>query len=277
MPSGEIVFRRPTREDVAGLFAADLHVHTNHSDAPTRVRDALKLAARQGIGLAVTDHNRIGGAQEACRAGNGVRIVPGIEVSADDGPHLLLYFAALSDLEDFYARHIKRKVRDGPFIAIRMSTEEILDAREGYACVAVEAHPCGYAFLNRSIERDCTGNDLFSRLDALEVISGGMARPHNLRAAALAGRHDLGQTGGTDAHLLRDIGGVVTCAEAGDVEEFLEAILRKKTRVIGEETNILEKAAMGAAVLPRHLPYALPILRDQGERLMTHARARLHP
>lgn len=274
MPSGEIIFRRPAREDVAGLFAADLHVHTNHSDAPTRVRDALKLAERQGIGLAVTDHNRIGGAQEACRARTGVQVVPGIEVSADDGPHLLLYFAALSDLEDFYASHIERKVRDGPFIAIRMSTEEILDAREGYACAAVEAHPCGYAFLNRGIERGDA--ELFSRLDALEVISGGMARSHNLRAAALAGKHDLGRTGGTDAHLLRDIGGVVTCAEAGDVEEFLEAILRKKTRVIGEETNVLEKAAMGAAVIPRHLPYALPVLRDRGERLMTQARARLH-
>jgi predicted metal-dependent phosphoesterase TrpH len=269
--AGEVLFRRPSHADLsgAGLLAADLHVHTNHSDAPTRVRDALKRAARQGIGLAITDHNQVGGAREACRAGTGVPVVPGIEVSADDGPHLLLYFAAFADLEDFYARHIERKKRDGPFIAIRMTTEEVLDAREGYHAVAVEAHPCGYAFLNRGIEKGRTGGDLFPRLDALEVISGGMARTHNLKAAALARRHGLGQTGGTDAHLLRDIGGVVTCARAGTVEEFLDAVVHRKTAVIGQETGILRKAAMGAAVLPRHLPYTLPILRDRGERLLT--------
>ncbi|MDD4255359.1 MAG: PHP domain-containing protein [Methanofollis sp.] len=85
----EILFRKPAREDLSGpgLLAADLHVHTNHSDAPTRVRDALKIAARQGIGLAITDHTRVSGALEACQAGTG------IEVSADDGPHLLLYFS----------------------------------------------------------------------------------------------------------------------------------------------------------------------------------------
>ncbi|WP_342677197.1 PHP-associated domain-containing protein [Methanofollis sp. UBA420] len=270
---GEILFQKPAREDLSGpgLLAADLHVHTNHSDAPTRVRDALKFAARQGIGLAITDHNQISGALEACRAGTGVPVIPGIEVSADDGPHLLLYFAATADLEDFHTRHIERKKRDGPFIAIRMTTEEILDAREGYHSVAVEAHPCGYALLNRGIQRGRDSTGTFSRLDAIEVISGGMARTHNLKAAALARRHGLGQTGGTDAHLLRDIGGVVTCARAGTVEEFLGAIVHRETAVVGQETSVLRKAAMGAAVLPRHLPYALPILQDRGEHLLTIA------
>lgn len=275
--AGEVHFKRPAREDFAGLLAADLHVHTNHSDAPTRVRDALKIAARQGIGLAVTDHNQVSGALEACRAGTAVPVVPGIEVSADDGPHLLLYFAAPADLEDFYTRHIERKKRYGPFIAIRMTTEEVLDAREGYHSVAVEAHPCGYALLNRGIRHGRVHTDLFPRLDALEVISGGMARTHNLKAVALARRYGLGQTGGTDAHLLRTIGGVVTCAAACTVEEFLDAIVHRETAVIGQETGILGKAATGAAVLPRHLPYTLPILRDRGEHLLTIARSRRRP
>ncbi|WP_298667885.1 PHP domain-containing protein [uncultured Methanofollis sp.] len=277
--AGEVIFRRPTREEVTGpgLLAADLHVHTNHSDAPTRVRDALKFAARQGIGLAITDHNQVSGSLEACRAGTTVPVVPGIEVSADDGPHLLLYFAAPSDLRDFYTRHIERKKRDGPFIAIKMATEELLDAREGYHCVAVEAHPCGYALLNRGIRRGRGSAGIFSRLDALEVISGGMARMHNLKAVALARRYGLGQTGGTDAHLLRDIGGVVTCATAWTVEEFLDAIVRRKTAVIGQETSVLRKAVMGAAVLPHHLPYTLPILRDRGEHLLTLVRSRQRP
>lgn len=267
LPPNPVLFKTPTPEETAreGHLAADLHVHTNHSDSFTRVRDLLRSAARQGVGCAVTDHNQVNGAVEACLAASGVPVIPGIEVSADDGPHLLLYFSVLSDLIDFYRRHIERKKRDGPCLAIKMTTTEILDAREGYHCIAAEAHPCGYVFLNRGMQegiaRGCIESGTIARLDALEVISGGMARVHNLSATDLARTHGLGLTGGTDSHLLRDFGGVVTCAEAENVEEFLEKIVRRKSVVIGQERNLAEKAMMGVAVLPHHLPYTLPILK----------------
>jgi hypothetical protein len=52
----DIIFQRPIPEQIRhlGLLPADLHFHTNHSDSPTRVKDALKVAARKGIGLATT-------------------------------------------------------------------------------------------------------------------------------------------------------------------------------------------------------------------------------
>ncbi|KDE55851.1 PHP-associated domain-containing protein [Methanoculleus sp. MH98A] len=268
----DIVFQKPLPEEIRrlGLFPADLHFHTRHSDSATRVRDALKLAARQGIGLAITDHNQVGGVSEAQRQGIRVPLVPGIEVSANDGPHILLYFYSASDLRDFYRRHVERNRRNGPFTAIRLDTAEILDRREGYACIAAEAHPCGYAFLNRGVERcvagECIGEEVFSRLDALEVICGGMARSHNLKAAGLAVAHGLGRTGGTDGHLLFELGGVVTCAEADTVEELLDAIRAKKTVIIGRERPLFEKAVMGTAVLPHHLPYTVPILQARWEQ-----------
>ncbi|MDN7013671.1 phosphotransferase [Methanoculleus sp. FWC-SCC3] len=268
----DIVFQKPLPEEIRrlGLLPADLHFHTRHSDSPTRVRDALKLAAQRGIGLAITDHNQVGGVAEAQRQGIRVPLVPGIEVSANDGPHILLYFYSASDLRDFYRRHVERNRRDGPFTAIRLDTSEILDRREGYACIAAEAHPCGYVFLNRGVERcvagECIGEEVFSRLDALEVICGGMARSHNLKAAGLAVAHDLGRTGGTDGHLLHELGGVVTCAEADTVEEFLDAIQAEKTVVIGRERPLYEKAVMGTAVLPHHLPYTVPILQARWEQ-----------
>lgn len=268
----DIIFQKPLPEEIRhlGLLPADLHFHTRHSDSPTRVRDALKLAARRGIGLAITDHNQVGGVSEAERQGIRVPLVPGIEVSANDGPHILLYFYSASDLRDFYRRHVERNRRDGPFTAIRLDTAEILDRREGYACIAAEAHPCGYAFLNRGVERcvagECIGEEVFSRLDALEVICGGMARSHNLKAAGLAVAHGLGRTGGTDGHLLFELGGVVTCAEADTVEELLDAIRAKKTVIIGRERPLYEKAVMGTAVLPHHLPYTVPILQARWEQ-----------
>ncbi len=268
----DIVFERPMPEEIRrlGLLPADLHFHTRHSDSTTRVRDALRLAARRGIGLAITDHNQVSGVVEAERQGTRVPLIPGIEVSASDGPHILLYFYSLSDLRDFYRRHIEKNRRNGPYTAIHLDTPEILDRREGYACIAVEAHPCGYAFLNRGVQRcvagSCIGEEVFTRLDALEVICGGMARSHNLKAAGLADAHGLGRTGGTDGHLLYELGGVVTCAEADTVEEFLDAIRTKKTAVIGRERPLLEKAVMGTMVLPHHIPYTVPILQARWEQ-----------
>jgi len=268
----DIVFEKPMPEEIRrlGLLPADLHFHTRHSDSTTRVRDALRLAARQGIGLAITDHNQVSGVVEAERQGTRVPLIPGIEVSASDGPHILLYFYSISDLQDFYRRHVEKNRRNGPYTAIRLDTPEILDRREGYACIAVEAHPCGYAFLNRGVQRcvagSCIGEEVFSRLDALEVICGGMARSHNLKAAGLAAAHGLGRTGGTDGHILYELGGVVTCAEADTVEDYLDAIRTKKTVVIGRERPLFEKAVMGTVVLPHHIPYTVPILQARWEQ-----------
>ncbi len=274
----DIIFEKPLPEEIRrlGLLAADLHFHTRHSDSATRVRDALKLAARRGVGLAITDHNQVGGVAEAERQGIRVPLVPGIEVSANDGPHILLYFYSGSDLRDFYRCHVEKNRRDGPFTAIRLDTPEILDRREGYSCIAAEAHPCGYLFLNRGVQRciagACIGEEVFSRLDALEVICGGMARSHNLKAAGLAVTHGLGRTGGTDGHLLHELGGVVTCAEADTVEEFLDAIRKRETVIIGRERPLVEKAVMGTAVLPHHLPYAVPILQARWEQSLPRIR-----
>jgi len=268
----DIIFEKPLPETIRrlGLLPADLHFHTRHSDSATRVRDALKLAVRRGIGLSITDHNQIGGVIEAGRQEIRIPLIPGIEVSANDGPHILLYFYSAGDLADFYRRHIEKNRRTGPFTAIRLDTPDILDRREGYACVAAEAHPCGYAFLNRGVERciagRCIGEEIYSRLDALEVICGGMARSHNLKAARLATAHNLGRTGGTDGHLLHELGGVVTCAGADTVEEFLDAVRAKETVIIGRERPLVEKAVMGTAVLPHHIPYTIPILQARWEQ-----------
>lgn len=283
----DIIFEKPRAEEIRrlGLLPADLHFHTRHSDSVTSVRDALRLAARRGIGLAITDHNQTSGVVEAERLNPGVPLIPGIEVSANDGPHLLFYFYTVADLVDFHRRHIEKNRRNGPYTAIRLDTPEILDRREGYACIAAEAHPCGYAFLNRGVERcvagRCIGQEVFSRLDALEVICGGMARSHNLKAAGLAAAHNLGRTGGTDGHLLHELGGVVTCAEADTVEEFLDAIRARNTVIIGRERPLVEKAVMGTAVLPHHLLYTVPLLQARWEqglpRIRRFVRGRLNP
>ncbi|MDD1677259.1 MAG: PHP domain-containing protein [Methanomicrobiales archaeon] len=275
---GTIQFRAPVPEAIrsAGLQPVDMHFHTNHSDSPTKVKDALKLAKRRGVGLAITDHNQISGVLEAHRVASGVMLIPGIEISANDGPHILLYFSVLAELRDFYRRHVVTNKRNAPFVAVRLNTREILQASEEYCCVVSEAHPFGYFFLSRGMawcpDREGSGRSPRSRLDALEVICGGMARSHNLKAGTIARSLGLGCTGGTDGHLLHELGGVVTCARADSVEEFLDAIVHRRTVVIGREKSLPQKALMGAAVLPHHLPYAVPILQVRWEQNLPRIR-----
>lgn len=71
---------------------ADLHTHSNVSDGQYSPAELVGLAKERGIEvLALTDHDAIDGADEAMAAGErlGVRVVRGVEFSADD--HLYLH------------------------------------------------------------------------------------------------------------------------------------------------------------------------------------------
>lgn len=76
----------------------DLHTHTAASDGRLPATDLVRQAWLAGIRvLAVTDHDTLGGLDEAARAASefGVRLVPGVEVTAverDRDVHVLGYF-----------------------------------------------------------------------------------------------------------------------------------------------------------------------------------------
>lgn len=62
----------------------DLHAHTRASDGDLTPADLVRRAADRGVAtLAVTDHDTLGGLEEALTAGaaTGVRVIPGIEIS----------------------------------------------------------------------------------------------------------------------------------------------------------------------------------------------------
>lgn len=248
----------------AGLMPVDMHTHTVHSDAPTRVRDALRKAEGCGFGLAITDHNGVGGVLEAQRLGTRAMVVPGIEVSAWDGPHILIYFYDIHDMEDFYEVHIRDARSKSPYLATRLMTEEILERAAGYSCVVSAAHPYGYLLFNKGvqkcIDREYLRPAVLSEFDAVEALCGGMGRGQNEKAAALARDMGLGVTGGTDGHLLSDLGNVVTCADAADVGSFLDAVAKRETTIVGLEKNALEKCTMAVGVIPQYLPYLGPSL-----------------
>jgi energy-coupling factor transporter ATP-binding protein EcfA2 len=92
----------------ATFVRADLHVHTHgdSDESPTPDLDAyIKAAVASGIDLmAITDHNSVAFVRDAMKAAEGqpLVVIPGIEISTQDG-HLLALFAPehIEALESF--------------------------------------------------------------------------------------------------------------------------------------------------------------------------------
>lgn len=83
---------------------ADLHTHTNASDGQYTPTELVKLAKDSGLEvLAVTDHDTIGGVDEAQRTGDalGLRVIRGVELSAKEyhNFHILGYEFQTGDTE----------------------------------------------------------------------------------------------------------------------------------------------------------------------------------
>ncbi len=69
------------------MSICDLHTHSTASDGQYTPRELVELAKARGLEvLAVTDHDTVDGIDEALQAGKelGVRVVPGIELSAKE-------------------------------------------------------------------------------------------------------------------------------------------------------------------------------------------------
>lgn len=268
-----IRFEKPDIEKLRseGLTCVDMHFHTYYSDSYTRPEDAVKLSKKLGIGVAITDHNQVHGVIDAMESGTDVPIVPGIEISASDGPHILAYFYDRNDLESFWENNIKDNIRWCQWIALKnLTTPKILDLLEKENCVVSAAHPTGYLGSNKGLEVCIRKNYIHeseaSRFDALEVISGGLFRDGNVRASEIAEKHNFGITGGTDGHILTELGDVVTVSEADDLDAFLDNILKKRKKVIGKEKNLFTKTLMGLTSLTefcRHTPSVGFVQLDQ--------------
>ena len=66
----------------------DMHVHSTASDGRTTPKTLAKYLNKHGLSAAITDHNVISGVKEALD--HSENIIPGIEVSALEGPHILV-------------------------------------------------------------------------------------------------------------------------------------------------------------------------------------------
>ena len=107
----------------------DLHAHTTASDGTLTPAELVNLAHESGlVALAITDHDTVGGVEEACRAGErmGIEVVTGVEISAEFSPeemHVLGYFVdpESADLQETITWVQRSRRERNPAIAARLN------------------------------------------------------------------------------------------------------------------------------------------------------------
>jgi len=104
----------------------DLHLHTIHSDGMHTPEEVVAFAGRARLAaIAITDHDTLDGIAPAAAAARpaGIELIPGVELSASDGPsdvHLLGYFLdpATPGLDEELLA-----LRDGRFLRAQRTVE----------------------------------------------------------------------------------------------------------------------------------------------------------
>jgi len=247
-----IQFERPNlAELIKENTVVDLHFHSHYSDGFNTVEAIARKAHDLGIGIAVTDHNEIRGAVEIDGYSD-VLSIPGIEMTSKEGTHVLIYFYQIDALETFYSDHVVPFMGNDIMSSTTLKMEEIIKRARKFKTVIIFPHPfCGvYTGIQNTYFPEDRRERLFSRVDGIEVINSENMSKSNLRSALLGFNLGKGITGGSDGHRISQMGKVVTYATCKPSRKaFLDAIKKKKTKVVGKEIDLIRKVTSNGVKL----------------------------
>src|SRR6058998_3861949 len=192
----------------------DLHNHTRYSpDSRVDPAALVELARKiRLVGIAITDHNSVGGIEAAeAAAGREFLVIPAIEVSTKSG-HVLGY-----------------GIRQ--IIPRNLSVTETAERIVALGGVPVAAHPFRFwSGLGPVAVAETT-------FPAYETCNGRTLRRGNIRARALARERKLGETGGSDSHFLDEVAKAVTVVDAGALrlDDVLQLLSQGRTSAQGRD------------------------------------------
>ncbi len=191
------------------MIRADLHVHTCYSgDSRTTPEQAIARCESVGINcLAVTDHNRIGGALEM------QKIAPFPVIVAEE------IHTRNGEVIGFF---MQEEIPKGLPV-----DETVRLIKEQGGLVGVP-HP--FDNLRQSALQRCSLEQILPQIDIIEGFNARvLIGRHNTIAQQFAREHGLPASAGSDAHTVGEIGSAyVEMPEFGNKEEFLAALLQGK-------------------------------------------------
>jgi predicted metal-dependent phosphoesterase TrpH len=267
----------------------DLHFHSCYSDGHNTV-EAIALKAQElGIGIAITDHNEIRAAVEI-DGYRGVFSIPGIELTSSEGTHVLIYFYRIDELETFYRQDVKPHMGHDIMSSTSLQMEEVIKRARKYKTVIIFPHPyCGiYTGIQNTYFTDARRQLIFSMSDGVEVINSENMKKSNLRSALLGFNLGKGITGGSDGHRVSQMGKAVTYAPCKcSRQAFLDAIKKKKTKVIGKEIDLIRKVTSNGVKLrsniknypdlfEKNLKYSYTVINSKSKELKENVKRSLN-
>jgi predicted metal-dependent phosphoesterase TrpH/glycosyltransferase involved in cell wall biosynthesis len=189
-------------------IVCDLHMHTSWShDCSIPVSDLLDHAEAIGLGaIAITDHNRFGGALEAVELARGRRlsVIPAEEVKTDGQGEVIGLF-------------LKQEIPRG------LSFADTIAAIKAQGGLVYLPHPFDRM---HAIPDPRTLHRHLADIDVFEVYNARLLRESfNDEALRFARKYDLIMGAGSDAHVLQGVGtGVVRMRAFRGPEEFLVSL-----------------------------------------------------
>lgn len=197
----------------------DLHVHTYYSrgifgqDGISSPKEIIKAAKAKGLdGIAITDHDSVGGLREAERFGKklGIIVIPGIEIRTMAGDILAL------------------GVKD--IVEKNLTVNETIERIHDLGGLAVAAHPFSY-WPGRGFGKEL-GKKMY-KFDAIEGFNAGVFN-NNKKACALAEKLRLPVTAGSDAHCAKHVGLAYAECAGSKPDDVLASIRAGKTIIKGK-------------------------------------------
>jgi predicted metal-dependent phosphoesterase TrpH len=285
-----IQFERPNiTELIKQNTVVDLHFHSHYSDGFNRVEAIARKAHDLGIGIAITDHNAIGGAVEIDGYSD-IFSIPGIEMTSKEGTHILIYFYHIQHLEVFYKDHVIPHMGNDIMSSTALEMEEIIRRARKFKTVIIFPHPfCGiYTGIQNSYFSEDRRERIFPTVDGVEVINSENMNKSNLRSALLGFNLGKGITGGSDGHRISQMGKVVTYAACKRSRKaFLDAIKKKKTKVVGKEIDLIRKVTSNGVKLrtniknypdlvEKNLKYSYKVINSKSKEIKENVKRSLN-
>ena len=285
-----IQFERPNlTELIKENTVVDLHFHSHYSDGFNRVEAIARKAHDLGIGIAITDHNEIRGAVEIDGYSD-VFSIPGIEMTSKEGTHILIYFYHIEHLEVFYKDHVIPYMGNDIMSSTTLEMEEIIKRARKFKTVIIFPHPfCGiYTGIQNSYFSEDRRERIFPMVDGVEVINSENMNKSNLRSALLGFNLGKGITGGSDGHRIPQMGKVVTYATCKRSRKaFLDAIKKKKTKVVGKEIDLIRKVTSNGVKLrtniknypdlvEKNLKYSYTVINSKSKEIKENVKRSLN-
>jgi predicted metal-dependent phosphoesterase TrpH len=206
----------------------DLHVHTNVGSADSIIdpEDIVRMARQAGLdGLCITEHG-ISKSElaEKLSLKNGILVLSGIEATTDLGD-ILVFGVDSYPGNIFEARELHKFVKKagGVMIAAHPFRSELTDT---------------YPAANLTLEM-ASRRPLFQLVDAIEAANGWSSEKDVEFCYKVGQLLELGQTGGSDAHMSKQIGCCVTVfsADIKNEADFIRELKRGQFRAVDRRTK----------------------------------------